>query len=272
MKWARILTAVGVAGAAGGAFFLGRRASAASPPADGDSTPEVALPGLPVPADVHGDLTRNWGETPLDLRPLFVLMEETSQIVGSGRVFAIIAYRESKFITTAQNGNAAAEQDERDSSRDAYNNNKERNPPLKYGADAAEFGSGGLFGALAPYFLWSGVPETGNKAPLLGSHPNLCFQPRAAAFGAMVLMQRLLQNYRVDDVPDIKVGWANPGLLGKSRGSQKYLDVRTRFLSDVAALGIDLNDATIPSKLSADRWPGVPAAFKAIVGDLKGTT
>ena len=269
MNWGRILAALGVAGAAGGAFFLGRRASASTPTDAAGDPPEVSPPGLPSPADVHGDLTRNWGETPLDLRPLFVLMEETSQIVGSGRVFAIFAFRESKFITTAHNGNAAAEQDERDSSRDAYENNKDRNPPLKYGTEAAAFGSGGLFGALAPYFLWSGVPEVGNKAPLLNSHPNLCWQPRAAAFGAVVMMQRLLQNYRVDDVPDIKVGWANPGLLGKSRGSQKYLDVRTRFLSDVAALGIDLNDSTIPSKLNADRWPGVPAAFKALVG-VKG--
>lgn len=270
MTWGRILAALGVAGAAGGAFFLGRRASASTPTDAAADSPEVDLPGLPVAADVHGDLTRNWGETPIDLRPLFTLMEETSQIVGSGRVFAIFAFRESKFITTAHNGNAEGEQDERDDSRDAYENNKDRNPPLKFGAEAAAFGSGGLFGALAPYFLWSGVPEVGKKAPLLDSHPSLCFQPRAAAFAAVVMMQRLLRNYRVDDVPDLKVGWANPGLLGKSRGSQKYLDVRERFLSDVAALGIDLNDSTIPSKLSADRWPGVPAAFKALVGDLKG--
>jgi hypothetical protein len=65
-------------------------------------------------------------------------------------VFAVIAYRESRFVTTAQNGNAAGEQDERDSSRDAYKNRKDSNPPLRYGEQAAEFGSGGLFGAARP--------------------------------------------------------------------------------------------------------------------------
>jgi hypothetical protein len=83
-----------------------------------------------------------------------------SKIEGSARLFAVIAYRESRFVTTAHNGNANGEQDERDSSRAAYKNNKDRNPPLKYGEQAAEFGSGGLFGLLAPYFLWTGVPRS----------------------------------------------------------------------------------------------------------------
>jgi hypothetical protein len=99
---------------------------------------------------VSGDLQTNWGDTPPDLIPLFMLMEEASKIEGSARLFAVIAYRESRFVTTAHNGNAN-EQDERDSSRAAYTNNKDRNPPLKYGEQAAEFGSGGLFGLLAPY-------------------------------------------------------------------------------------------------------------------------
>jgi hypothetical protein len=46
-----------------------------------------------------------------------MLMEETSRIVGAGRIFAVIASRESRFVTTAQNGDAAGEQDERDASR-----------------------------------------------------------------------------------------------------------------------------------------------------------
>lgn len=188
---------------------------------------------------------------------------------GSSRVFAVIAYRESRFVTSAHNGNAAAEQDERDSSRRAYDNNKGRNPPLKYGEQAANFGSGGLFGALAPYFLWTGVPEVGKKAPLLNAPPELLFQPRAAAFGAAVYMQRLLAHYRVDDIADIKVGWANPGLLGNGRGNNTYLDVRARFLADAETLGIDLTDAaTVPPKLNASAWPGVPAVFASLVGAL----
>jgi len=267
-----IWIALGTTAGIGGALLFSRRASAASPAAPG-ATPEIPptieLAPLPRAADVSGDLVRNWGETPIDLRPLFMLMEETSRIVGAARVFAVIAYRESRFVTTAHNGNAAAEQDERDSSRDAYKNRKDSNPPLRFGELAAEFGSGGLFGALAPYFLWTGVPEVKDKAPLLNAPPSLVFQPRAAAFGAAVYMQRLLTQYRIDDIADIKVGWANPGLLGKGRGGETYLSVRKRFLEDAQAVGIDLADiVTIPAKLDASAWPGVPAVFTGLVGAL----
>ena len=266
--WVTVGTVLGVAGVGGAALFLSRRASAASLPAPAPAPgktppvlPPIELAPLPKVGDVSGDLTTNWGETPADLRPLFMLMEETSRIQGAARVFAVIAYRESKFVTTAHNGNATGEQDERDSSRAAYKNNKDRNPPLVYGEQAAEFGSGGLFGLLGPYFLWTGVPEVGKKAPLLRAPPELVFQPRAAAFGACVYMQRLLAQYRVDDLADIKAGWASPSLLKDDRGSAKYHDVRANFLGDAMTLGIDLTDAaTSPPKLDAKAWPGVPAA------------
>ena len=268
-----IWAALGATAGIGGMLLFSRRASAsssASTPDPAEQTPpSIELAPLPRAADVTGDLSRNWGETPVDLRPLFMLMEEVSRIKGSARVFAGIGFHESHFITTAQNGNATGEQDEREGSRNAYANSKGRNPPLRYGDQAAEFGSGGLFGALAPYFLWTGVPEIGKQAPLLNAAPTLVFQPRAAAFGAAVYMQRLLSEYRVDDVPDIKVGWANPGLLGKGRGGAKYQEVRTRFLEDVKKLGIDLADVdTIPAKLDASAWPGVPAVFAGLVGAL----
>ena len=269
--WITLGTALGVVGVSG-AMLYSRRASAASlpgPSGEPGPAPTIELPPLPTASDVKGDLLSNWGETPNDLRPLFVLMEEVSRIQGSARVFAVIATRESRFVTTAHNGNAAGEQDERDSSRRAYDNNKGRNPPLKYGEQAADFGSGGLFGELAPYFLWTGVPEVGKKAPLLNAPPELLFQPRAAAFGAAVYMQRLLANYRIDDIADIKVGWANPSLLGSGRGNATYNAVRTRFLADAQTLGIDLSDAaTIPPKLDASAWPGVPAVFAGLVGAL----
>jgi len=273
--WINLATAFGVTGVVGGALFLSRRASASAgpvpapgitPPGPGPS-PQIDLPPLPTAADVNGDLTRNWGDTPLDLRPLFQLVEEISRIFGAARYLAIAAKRESEFVTTAHNGNAANEQDERDDSLAAYTNNKDRNPPLRHGDQAAAFGSGGLFGALAPYFLWTGVPEVGAKAPLLNAPPEIVFQPRAAAFGAAVYMQRILKHYRVDDVADIKVGWANPGLLGASRGGTKYNEVRARFLADAKVLGIDLTDAqTIPPKLDPSAWPGVHAVFAGLVG------
>jgi hypothetical protein len=271
--WTTIGTLAGIGGVIGGSLLWSRRASAAAPPTStpppASDTPMVDLAPPPKASDVKGDLSTNWGETPMDLRPLFMLMEEVARIPGSARVFAVFSYRESRFVTTAHNGNATGEGDERDSSRRAFKNNKDRNPPLRYGEQAAEFGSGGLFGLLAPYFLWTGVPEVGNRAPLLNSPPELVFQPRAAAFGAAVYMQRLLANYRVDDLADIKVGWASPSLLKDDRGSSDYHDVRARFLTDAIALNVDLTDATtIPPKLDASAWPGVPAVFAGLVGTL----
>ena len=151
--WVKLGTLGATLGLGGAVFLAGRRASAATPgttnePSSG-AVPPIDLAPLPRAADVRGDLSKNWGDTPADLRPLLMLMEETSKIPGTARLYGVIAFRESQFITTAHNGNAAKEQDERDDSRTAYKNNKDRNPPLRYGEQAAEFGSGGLFGLLA---------------------------------------------------------------------------------------------------------------------------
>ena len=288
--WIALGTGVGLASVAG-LFFYSRRASAAESPVPAGSQPQgpgpatepaptpsptpsptptpspapLDFPPLPRAADVKGDLTRNWGSTPTDLRPLFMLIEEASRIPGSARIFAVIAKRESGFVTTAQNKSAA----ERDASRRGYQNSKGRNPALRFGEQAADFGSGGLFGALAPYFLWTGVPEVGAGAPLLRAPPEIMFQPRVAAFGAAVYLQRLLANYRIDDHADIKAGWASPTLLKDGRGGKTYGDVRARFLGDAKSLGVDLTDTTtIPTKLSAAAWPGVPAVFAGLVGAL----
>ena len=45
--------------------------------------------------------------------------------------------------------------------------------------------------------------------------------------------------------------------------------MRARFLADVKTLGIDLADSnTIPAKLDASAWPGVPTVFAGLVGAL----
>lgn len=225
---------------------------------------------LPTSGDVKGDLSRNWGKTPMDLRSLFLLMEEVSGIVGAGRIFSIIAYRESRYVATAHNGDGQEEQAERNRSWEAYQNNKDRNPPLAAAEAAASFGSGGLFGALTPYFLWSGIQELGTKAPLLSADPRIMFLPRVAAFAACVYLQRLLAHYEIKDHADIKVGWGSISLLKEpGRGGETYQAIRTMFLADAATVGIDLNDAsTIPQKLSVSAWPGVAKVWEALVGTM----
>jgi len=220
------------------------------------------VPGLPESTDVPGfDLETNWGSTPRSLRPLFALMERVSLIDGSARIFALISFREAGFKPTAHNDSES----EVDGSRRGYKNARDRNRPLKFGDASGEFGSGGLFGALAPYFLWTGVQELKSKAPLLSAPPEVMFIPRVAAFGAVVYMQRLLKYYQIDDHADIKAGWASPTLLKGGRGGTTYAAVRTRFYSDAVRLGLDLEDTTtIPKDLSSAQWPGVATAFEGL--------
>jgi hypothetical protein len=295
LAWITLGTVAATGGAVAGASYVYRRQQAAhegdaaealtAPPSSSPPPSETPIPmpkpssltplqweALPLPkaTDVKGDLNRNWGRTPLDLRPLLLLAEETSGIVGAGRILAIIASRESRFEPTAHNGDAPGEEAERNASWRAYQQNKARNPPLAFGEVAAAFGSGGLFGALAPYFLWTGVQELGPNAPLLNADPRVMFVPRVATFAACVFLARLLKNYDVQDLPDIKVGWGSVSLLkGEGRGSETYQGIRTNFVADAAALGIDLADAaTIPPRLTATNWPGVAKVFERIVGKL----
>ncbi len=296
LLWITLGTVAATGGAIAGASYVYRRQQAgtsddsgkpdASVPPAGPAAPDSPIPApkpsslkpllwdgaspLPVAADVKGDLTRNWGRTPLILRPLLLTAEEASNIPGAGRILANIAYRESRFDPTAHNGDAPDEQSERAASWKAYTQNSARNPPLAFGDVAAAFGSGGLFGALAPYFLWTGVQELGAKAPLLGADPRIMFLPRVATFAACVFLARLLKNYDIQDLPDIKVGWGNVSLLtGEGRNSETYRSIRNNFVADAHTLGIDLTDAaTIPPRLSAEHWPGVARVFERIVGKL----
>ena len=220
------------------------------------------VPGLPTEEEAPDfDLVNNWGKTPKAMRPLFALMEQVSRIRGSARIFALISYREAGFKPGAHNDS----KQETKASSNAYRNAKDRNQPLAYGEASGEFGSGGLFGALAPYFLWTAVQEMKGAAPLLGAPPAVMFSPRIAAFGAVVYMQRLLTYYRIDDHADIKVGWARPSLLRGTRTGSLYKNVRTKFYADAAKLGLDLEDTTtIPKDLSAEDWPGAATAFTAL--------
>jgi hypothetical protein len=239
---------------------------APGPPKDPAKLEPISWQGaapMPVPADVKGDLTRNWGTTPEDLKPLLLTIEEVTGIVGAARILGIVGFQESGFNPTAQN----SDESERNASWRGYYNNKDRNPPLIFGEAAANFGSGGLFAGLAPYALWSAVQEMKDKAPLLGSDPRILFLPRVAAFAAAVYLSRLLKHYEIRDHADIKVGWGSISLLSENgRKDSDYARIRQKFLEDAKKLGIDLTDTqTIPTKLSASDWPGAKAVFDKLV-------
>ncbi len=247
------------------------------PPA---GTPEAERVGvwdnvlpLPTAADVSGDLESNWGSTPPTYRPLFQLMEEASGIEGSARIYSVIAYGESRYVPAAQNGDGDSSRDkaERTYSNRAWNTmqgfgyNAENVP---YGPEAANFGSGGLLGALAPYFLAIGAVSLGKaNAPLVKSPPQIIFLPRVAAFHGVVFLWRLHKQYDVKDIPDIKVGWGSPSLLSaKNRGGTTYTKIHEKFVRHAGEVGIDLSK--LPSKLNVDAFPGVMPVFEKIVGTL----
>ena len=231
---------------------------------------EGALP-LPTASEVKGDLDRNWGTVPKELRPLLLRIEEVTGILGAARFLGVVAAQESAFRPTAHNGDEFEEQGERNASWRAYYNNKDRNPPLMFGEQAANFGSGGLFGALAPYALWTGVQELKDKAPLLGSDPRILFLPRVAAFCAAVYLQRVLAYHDVRDIADLKVGWGSVSLLTEQgRKDADYMRIRNKWADDVKKVGIDLGDvATIPKMIVASpKWPGAQAVFDQLVVKL----
>jgi hypothetical protein len=140
-----------------------------------------------------------------------------------------------------------------------------------FGEQAANFGSGGLFGALAPYALWTGVQELKDRAPLLGSDPRILFLPRVAAFCAAVYLQRVLAYHDVRDIPDLKVGWGSVSLLTEQgRKDADYMRIRNKWTEDLKKVGIDMGDvATVPKMLVASpKWPGVQAVFDQLVVKL----
>ena len=228
---------------------------------------------LPTAEDVSGDLESNWGSTPRTYRPLFQLMEEASGIEGSARIYSVIAYGESRYVPSAQNGDGETARDKAErtysnrawSTMQGFGYNADNVP---YGPEAANFGSGGLLGALAPYFLAIGAVTLGKAgAPLLKSRPQIIFLPRVAAFHGVVYLWRLHTQHDVRDIPDIKVGWGSPSLLSaKNRGSATYTKIREKFVGHAREVGIDLSK--LPSKLNVDGFTGVTSVFEKIVGTL----
>lgn len=182
--------------------------------------------------------------------------EAASGIDGLTDFLTIVAAGESNFVTTAHNDSAG----EVEKSAAAYAKQAPKNPPLLYGQAAAAFGSGGLFGALAPYFLWSGFHELGAQAPLLGEPPERMFDPAAACFAAAVFVYRVTTAWGATDWADVRAAWASPSLLKEPRGPV-YWEKRNKFPAVAAAAGVD--PASLPP-LDVSAWPGAGAVWQAL--------
>lgn len=215
-----------------------------------------------VPADPSVYADDNWGETPKDWIPYFQALEDISGIPGSGRIFSLIAYGESRWVPTAHNNDAS---EISNGSRPAYERAKDKFPPLKFGEEAANFGSGGLFAMLGPVYLWTGAVFGRKYAPLLDHRPETMFDPRLAGFAAIVFLRNLIRNRDVRDLVDIKVGWGRPTRLAE-RESEAYSNARAKFWGQSVEVGIDLEDRnTLPPKLDISGFRGVLKVYERMI-------
>jgi len=233
-------------------------ASPASPPAQAP----ISKPGAPDP--------NYWGTTALGevYRPLFAKIEAVTGM-PLRLYLCVVANREGAWVRSARNKDKV----EVKASTDAIANGVKRgNPPPKYAASIAASGSGGLFGALAPYVAWTGLDE--DYTPYLDEDWPIIEDPIVAAICAAKYYQRIVgtgiypvfanpaqpspeDNYRV------RLGWARPEVLKNNPNGELFREVKGRFDEDLAELGLKITDLAPPN---ADRWPGLAAVVAAMKG------
>lgn len=215
-------------------------------------------------AQIPGELTENWGTTPANLRPLFLLAEKAAGVPGSARLFAVLAKLQSGFNTDRHDQSQTAKQ----ASQGQYLALRSKRPSLMPDAasSASNFGRGGLFSFLGPEFLWSGYQEMGPQAPLLSASMNTIYDQRYSLFAAAMRMQEVLAQLTASDGPvEAGVGMYNPELL-TSRDTQLYKNFRQAFVDASRDLGINLTKIPKPASVN---YPGAATALNMLNGAKK---
>ncbi|MBZ5708231.1 hypothetical protein [Nannocystis pusilla] len=147
-----------------------------------------------------------------------------------------------------------------------------KNPTPKFATSIAGAGSGGLFGALAPYVAWTGLDE--DFMPYLDEDYTIVEDPIVAAICAAKYYQRIVTYYPTvfaggaptsEDNYRVRLGWANPSKLKSDPAGSLFKAVKGRLDEDLAELGLKITDLPPPD---ASRWPGL----KAVVEGMKGLT
>lgn len=230
-----------------------------APPANAEQPP------IPPPADSTFWGTAGRGE---QYRALFTKIE---QVTGMPlRLYlCVVANCEAEWSRTARNKSVV----EVAASRRGIDNGTGRgNPKPKYADSIREAGSGGLFGALAPYVAWTGYDE--DFMPYLNEDWKIIEDPIVAVICAAKYYQRIvgggrypvfanpaapapIDNYRV------RLGWARPATLKDDPTGKLAQAVRGRFDEDLVELGLKITDLPPPN---ADKWPGLKAVVEAMKG------
>ena len=174
-----------------------------------------------------------WGNVPAEWRAKIKTWGDASQIPYLWAFLAVVMNREAGFVANVQNMSAK----ETGASASAVAAGIKRgNPAPKYAEACGAFGSGGLFGALAPYFCWIGFDE--GYMPFLNRKPTFMFTPDASAVFALHYAWRILSNYSVRHWMDVRTGWASPSVLKKDRDGATAGAVRTRMFEDMTKLNL----------------------------------
>ena len=251
------------------------------PDAEQAPTPAATQPASPAPTPTSppaqtpiakpGNTDPNyWGTTTRGevYRPLFTKIEAVTGM-PLRLYLCVVANREGEWVRSARNKSKG----EVKASTDAIANGAKRgNPSPKYAASLAASGSGGLFGALAPYVAWTGLDE--DYTPYIDADWPIIEDPIVAAICAAKYYQRIVGGGRYpvfanpaqpspEDNYRVRLGWASPTALKESPNGELFQDVKARFDEDLAELGLKITDLAPPN---ADRWPGLAAVVAAMKG------
>ncbi len=240
-------------------------ASTPDPEAPASEAPASETPASEAPADPGSWGTAKRGEV---YRPLFTKIEEVTGM-PLRLYLCVVANREAGWSRTARNKSKV----EVKASQDGIDNGIKRgNPPPKFASSLREVGSGGLFGALAPYVAWTGFDE--GYMPYLDEDWAIIEDPIVSAIFAAKYYQRIVGGGRYpvfanpakpapEDNYRVRLGWASPSALKSSPDGTLFQNVKKRFDIDLAELGLKISDLSPPN---AAAWPGL----KAVVAGMKG--
>ena len=270
-----VLATGGLLAVGGGAIYLIHRwrrsqvlADIQGPPLPQSSGPMPAPSPTPTPTPGPNPAPPGFWGTSLrgqEYRELLAKIEAVTRMPL--RLFlSVVANRESGWSRKARRKDKV----ETAASRRAIEAGPARgNPPPKFAASLAEAGSGGLFGALAPYVAWTGLDE--GLTPYLDEDYTIVEDPIVAAICAAKYYQRIVANYPTvfatpgapvpEDNYRVRLGWASPKVLSEDPGGTLFTNVKRRMDEDLKALGLSIGDLLPPS---ATGWPGLAAVVEGM--------
>lgn len=270
MNWRTIAWASAGVALVGGAFLYPRISSAGAKKPDEkdedtdttdtdttDTDSDDASSSDPPPI---GD--SRWGKgVPTDFQKLVSRTQSITQIPYFWAMLTIVGHRESGFLATAHND--SPNEIEKGSRPGIERGLGRGNPAPKFVNEIKEFGSGGLFGALASSFAWIGIDKS--YMPFLKRRPELMFEPEASAVFAAHYFWRVTSpgyaNGRKLTFFDVRTGWASPDALKNNPTGATAQKVRKDMLEDIQDLGWD--PAWVESlPVARSKYPGIKVVAK----------